>query len=122
MKAGSSGFSAAAIFFQRGDAGLVVLRTAASASDSDFSFGWPIIEHRRIVDHQDPFQVRQPVGDLQDLVDIFLIFGDEDRGAAVLHLEFDFGDRGGRIDAVDDAAGGLRAPCRTSPIPRRRRP
>ncbi len=81
----------------------------ASASDSIFSFGCAIIEHRRIVDHQDPFQVRQPVGDLQDLVDIFLIFRDEDRGAAILHLEFDLRHRGGRIDAVDDGAGRLRA-------------
>ena len=61
-------------------------------------------------------QRRQPVGQRQDPVDVFLVLGDEDRRAAVAHLVFDLGDRGGRIDAVDDGAERLRGEVADHPL------
>ena len=52
----------------------------------------------------------------QDLVDVFLVLGDEDRGAAVAHLVLDLGGRGGRIDAVDDRAERLRGEIADHPF------
>ena len=75
-----------------------------------------VAEHRGIVEHDDRAQVRQPACDQQDLVDIFLVFGDEDAGAAVPHLVFDLSWRGGRIDAVGDRAERLRCEVADHPL------
>ena len=68
----------------------------------------PVTEHRRIVEYDDRFQIGQLIGDRQNLVDIFLVFGDEDRGAAITHLVVDFRRRRGRVDAVDNSPERLR--------------
>ena len=47
---------------------------------------------------------RQPALGLQRLVDELLVLGEEVRGAAVLELILDLGDRAGRVDAVADGA------------------
>ena len=63
-----------------------------------------VAEHRRVIEHHDPLQFTQLLGERQDLVDVFLIFRDEQHGAAVPHLIFDFGCGSGRIDAIDDGS------------------
>jgi hypothetical protein len=67
-----------------------------------------VAEHRGVVDHHDPAQCRESIGERQELVEVFLIFGDEQRGAAVAHLVLEFRCRRGRVDAVDDGAERLR--------------
>ncbi len=78
--------------------------------------GMPIGEHRGIVEHDDPPELRQAVGERQDLVDVFLVLRDEDGGAAVAHLVLDLGGRRGRIDAVDDGAERLRRQVADQPL------
>ena len=73
-------------------------------------------EHRGIVEHDDPFELREPIGERQDLVDVFLVLRDEQRGAAVAHLVFDLGCGRGRIDAVDDGAERLRREVADDPF------
>ena len=63
-----------------------------------------VSKHGRIVEHYDPAQIGQLIGDRQDAIDIFLIFGNEHAGAAVAHLVLDLSRRRGRIDTVDDGA------------------
>ena len=46
-----------------------------------------------IIDYDDGRQIGKPIGERKNLVDVFLIFSDEERGAAVAHLVFDFGPR-----------------------------
>ena len=75
-----------------------------------------VAEHRGIVEHDDRAQVRQPACYRQDLVDIFLVFGDENAGAAVPHLVFDLSWRGCRIDAVGDGAERLRGEIADHPL------
>ena len=70
--------------------------------------GMVIAEHRGIIDHHDVPQVGQPLNKRQNPVGVFLVLGNEQDGAAVAHLIFDFGGGGGRIDAVDDRAERLR--------------
>ena len=67
-----------------------------------------IAEHRGIIDDHDVPQVGQLLNERQNPVGVFLVLGDEQDGAAVAHLIFDFGGGGGRIDAVDDRAERLR--------------
>ena len=76
----------------------------------------PITEHGGIVDDHDAPQVGQPLEKGQHLVDVFLVLGDEQRGTAVAQLIFHLGRRGGRIDAVADRAGGLRAEVGEHPL------
>ena len=64
--------------------------------------GMRVAEHGRIIDYDDGLQIGKPIGEGENLVDVFLIFSDEERGAAVAHLVFDFGLRGRRINAVGD--------------------
>ena len=73
-------------------------------------------EHRGSIEHHDPFETGQPIGEGEDLVDIFLVLGNEDHGAAVAHLVFDLGSRSGRIDAVDDGAERLRREVAYHPV------
>src|SRR5262249_22209862 len=47
---------------------------------------------------------------------VFLIFRDEQRGATVPHLIFDFGRGGGRIDAIDDGSERLRREVANHPF------
>ena len=54
-----------------------------------------IAEHRGIIDHHDVPQVRQLLNERQNPVGVFLVLGDEQDGAAVAHLIFDFGGGGG---------------------------
>ena len=63
-----------------------------------------VAEHRRVIEHHDPLQFTQLLGERQDLVDVFLIFRDEQHGDTVPHLIFDFGCGSGRIDAIDDGS------------------
>ena len=72
-------------------------------------FRVPVGEHRGGIDDHDPPQGWQPVDHRQDPVDVLLVFGDEDGGAAVDHLVFEFLHRCGRVDAIDNGAQGLRA-------------
>ena len=73
-------------------------------------------EHRRIVEHDDPAQCGQALGERQDLVDVFLILGDEHRGAAIAHLILDLGGGGGGIDPIDDGAERLRGEVADQPL------
>ena len=73
-------------------------------------------EHRAVIDDEDEAQVGQTVGKRQDLVDIFLVFGDEDRGAAMAHLVLDLRCRGSGIDAVNDCAERLRGEIADHPF------
>ena len=75
-----------------------------------------IAEHRRRIDGDDGAQLRQAIDQRKDLVDVFLILGDEDRGAAVAHLVLDLGRRRGRIDAVDDGTERLRGEIADHPL------
>jgi hypothetical protein len=75
-----------------------------------------VAEHRRVIDHHDPLQFTQFIGERQDLVDVFLIFRDEQHGAAIPHLIFDFGCGGGRIDAIDDGPERLRCEITDHPF------
>ena len=113
MKAGSAGESLASFFSSQARSGF---SAAASRSREAVQLLVRVAEHRGIVEHDDRAQVRQPVGDRQDLVDIFLVFGDEDAGAAVAHLVFDLSWRGGRIDAVGDGAERLRGEIADHPL------
>ena len=92
--------------------GLLSRQEFAPAAD----LGVRVAEHGGVVDDHDEAQVRQPVREGQDLVDVFLILGDEDRGAAVAHLVLDFRCRGGGIDAVDDGAERLRGEIGDHPL------
>ena len=94
----------------------LALSAAASRSREAVQLGVRVAEHRRIIEHDDRAQIGQPIGDRQDLVDIFLVFGDEDAGAAVAHLVLDLGRRRGRIDAVDDGAERLRGEVADHPL------
>ncbi len=78
--------------------------------------GMRVGEHRRVVEHDDPLQRGQALGERQDLVDVFLVLGDEDDRAAVAHLILDLrrGRRG--IDAVDDGAERLRGEVADHPL------
>ena len=78
----------------------------------------PIIvaEHRSGIEHHDPTQGRQPRCNRQKPVDIFLVFRNEQDGAAVTHLIFDLGGRRGRVDAVDDGAQRLRRQIAYHPV------
>ena len=49
-------------------------------------------------------------------VHVFLVLGDEDRGAGVPQLILDLARRGGRIDAVGDGAERLRAEVGQHPL------
>ena len=75
-----------------------------------------VAEHRRRIDGDDGTHARQPVDQRQDLVDILLILRDEDRGATVAHLVFDFRRCSGRIDAVHDGAERLRREVADQPF------
>ena len=66
-------------------------------------------EHRRIVDDHDVAQSGKPIGDRANLVDVLLVLGDENGGAAVAHLVFDLGERRSRVQAIRDGARSLRA-------------
>ncbi len=66
-----------------------------------------VAEHRRVVDHDDEAQRRQPIDHAENLVDVFLVPGDEDARPAVVHQIGELGRRAGRIDPVDDGAGAL---------------
>jgi hypothetical protein len=59
-------------------------------------------EQRRVVDHHDAAQRRQPLRERQDAVDVLLVLGDEQHRAAVAHLILDLLGRCGGVDAVDD--------------------
>ena len=61
-------------------------------------------KERGFVDHQHAPELRQSVDEGQNLVDVLLVLGDEQGGAAVLHLVFDLLGRCRWIDAVDDGA------------------
>ncbi len=76
----------------------------------------PIGEHRRIVEHHDPAQRRQTLGERQYLVDVFLILGDEHDGAAVTHLILDLGGGSSGIDPIDDGAERLRGEVADHPL------
>ncbi len=67
-----------------------------------------VSEHRRVVDHDDRAQIRKLIGEGKNLVDIFLIFGDEYAGATVAHLILDFRRRCCRVDPVNDGTERLR--------------
>jgi hypothetical protein len=67
-----------------------------------------VSEHGGRIEHDNPAQVWKLVDDRHQFVDVFLILGDEHRGAAVAHLVGQLGSRRGRIDAVDDGAERLR--------------
>ena len=73
-------------------------------------------EQRRLVDHDDVAQRRQPIRQRQDLVDVLLVLGDEHHRAAVAHLVLDLLGRGGRIDAVHDRAERLRGKVGDQPF------
>jgi len=75
-----------------------------------------VIEHCGIVDDHNVAKIRQPVGQRQQLVGVFLILGDEQGGAAVAHLIFDFRRRSGRIDAIDDRTERLRGEVADDPF------
>ena len=57
------------------------------------------------IDDHEPRDIRQPVQDRQQLVEVLLGFQDDDVRAAVGHDELDFGGRAGGIDAHGDRAG-----------------
>ena len=75
-----------------------------------------VSEHRGIVDDDDGPHIRQAVDDRQDLVDVFLIFRDEDHRAAVAQLIFDLRGGRGRINTVDDRAQRLRCQIADHPL------
>src|SRR4029079_1352123 len=75
-----------------------------------------IAEHCGSVEHDDRAQGGQPVDHRQDLVDIFLVLGDEDAGAAVPHLVLDLGRRSGRINSIGDGAERLRGEIADHPF------
>ena len=81
-----------------------------------FQLGMGVGKHRGIVDHDDAFQSVQPIGERQDLVDVFLVLRDEHHRAAVAQLVLDLRSRGGRIDAVDDSAERLRREVANEPL------
>ena len=113
MKAGAFGIERGRLLLEPAEVGFV-------SSGKQFlvrlQLGMPIGEHRGIVEHDDPPELRQPVGEGQDLVDVFLVLRDEDGGAAVAHLVLDLGCRRGRIDAVDDGAERLRRQVADQPL------
>jgi hypothetical protein len=61
-------------------------------------------EHRRGIDHHDMADVGQVIQQGQDLVDIFLVLGDEDDRAAVAHLVIHLRGRCRRIYTVGHGA------------------
>lgn len=75
-----------------------------------------VAEHRRIVDDDDVAQAGQPLQERQHLVEVLLVLGHEQRGAAVAQLVLELGGRGRRVDAVGDRAGGLRAEVEERPL------
>ena len=75
-----------------------------------------VAEHRSGIEHHDPAQGRQPRRNRQKPVDVFLVFRNEQDGAAVTHLIFDLGGRRRRIDAVDDGAQRLRRQIAYHPV------
>ncbi len=78
--------------------------------------GMVVIEHRGIVDDDDGPHIRQAVDDRQDLIDVFLIFRDEDHRAAITQLIFDLRCGRGRINTVDDRAQRLRCQIADHPL------
>ena len=113
MKAGSAGESPASFFSSHARSGFSAVGQQIGEA---VQLLVRVAEHRGIVEHDDRAQVRQPASDRQDLVDIFLVFGDENASAAVPHLVFDLGWRGCRIDAVGDGAERLRGEIADHPL------
>ncbi len=113
MKAGAFGSSSSDLLLEpaeircsgRGEQGLV-----------GSQFRMRIGEHRGIIEHDDPLELRQAIGHGQDLIDVFLVLGDEQHGAAVAHLVLDLRGRCGGIDAVDDGPERLRCEIADHPF------
>ena len=63
-----------------------------------------VAEHGRIIDDDDGLQIGKSVGNGQDLVDVFLILGDENFSATIAHLVLDLGRGRRRVNTVGDCA------------------
>ena len=81
-----------------------------------FELGVIVVEHGAVIDDHHVAQTGQSLDQRQDSVDVFLVLGNEQHGATVAHLIFHFGRRGGRINAVDDGAKGLRGEIADRPF------
>jgi hypothetical protein len=68
------------------------------------------------VEDDDPDELRAALPDLQDLVELLLVLGEEEACAAIVDDVLDLACRVGRVDAVGDAADRHRAEVRVEPL------
>ena len=76
----------------------------------------PVREHGARIDDHDMAHERQPLHDRQHLVDVLLVLGDHDAGAAVAQLVFGLRRRRGGVNAVGHCPERLRRQVREHPL------